>query len=69
MSLGTGCNWQIFGDGDNGIERKQVEGAIHGFLLEGTNLGAGFLMGFGKLLTDEKGYTSILAKLKDEEYR
>ena len=70
VSLGSGVNWQIFGEGDKGIERKKVNEKVYDdFIMDGTNLGAGFLMGLGKLLTQEKDYPSILAKMrKDEEF-
>jgi hypothetical protein len=36
-----------------------------GYFLEGTSLGAGFIMGVGKLCTGETEYPNILSKLKE----
>ena len=68
VSLGSGVNWQIFGEGEEGIERKKVKSKVYDdYIMDGSNLGAGFIMGLGKMLTQEKEYTSILAKMKKDE--
>lgn len=70
VSLGSGVNWQIFGQGQGGqaIERKRLEEGPKGeFIMEGTNLGAGFLMGLGRLLTGETNYGAILSRMRGED--
>lgn len=54
MSLGSGVNFQLYGEGEKGFERqKTIDPSLtksgDGYFLEGTSLGAGFLMGLGKL--------------------
>lgn len=48
-------NFQLYGKGDQGYERqkaKDVKMSLgDGFFLEGTCLGAGYLMGLGRMLT------------------
>lgn len=56
MSLGSGLNFQLYGEGEKGFERQKSKDPSltksgDGFFLEGTSLGAGFLMGVGKLWT------------------
>jgi hypothetical protein len=56
MSLGSGVNFQLYGEGERGFERQQTKDCEltksgDGYFLEGTSLGAGFLMGIGKLCT------------------
>ena len=68
VSLGSGVNWQTFGEGEHGIERKKVKNKVYDdYIMDGTNLGAGFIMGLGKMLTQENNYSSILSKMKKDE--
>lgn len=53
VSLGSGVNYQLYGQTENGFNRKTAKDKLlttgDGFFLEGTSLGAGFLMGLGRL--------------------
>lgn len=40
-----------------------------GYFLEGTSLGAGFLMGLGRLATGNSDYSSLMALMKEGELR
>ena len=64
MSVGSGVNFQLYGSTEKGIERLAASDPSlttgDGYFLEGTSLGAGFLMGVGKLLTSEEDYSVIL---------
>lgn len=55
MSFGSGVNFQLYGDSENGFERKPAKDkaltAGDGYFLEGTSLGAGFLKGLCRLKT------------------
>jgi pantothenate kinase len=71
MSLGTGVNFQKFEVGEKGFERRQAEDLAtagpDGFFLGGTSLGAGFLMGLGKLVSGESDYSAIMEQMKEKE--
>ena len=36
-----------------------------GYFLDGTSLGAGFLMGLGRICTGETDYSKILTKMRE----
>lgn len=71
MSLGTGVNFQKFEVGEKGFERRQAEdpstAGPDGYFLGGTSLGAGFLMGVGKLVSGQSDYPAILEEMKEKE--
>ena len=71
MSLGSGVNFQLYEDSGKGFERKHAKDkaitAGDGFFLEGTCLGAGFLMGLSRLKTEEQNFTILLKRMKEEE--
>lgn len=71
MSLGSGVNFQLYGDSGKGFERKPAKdkalAAGDEFFLEGTCLGAGFLMGLSRLKTEEQDFTILLKRMKKEE--
>ena len=67
MSFGSEVNWQVFGEGEQGIERQKLK-IVKGseYIMDGTNVGAGYLMGLGKLLTSESDFNQILQKLQED---
>lgn len=70
MSLGSGVNYQLYGQSEMGIQRLPAKDkkltAGDGFFLEGTSLGAGFLMGLGRLWSGERNFNELLNRMKTE---
>ena len=75
MSLGSGVNYQLYGKNEKGVfNRKAVSDVAltaggDGYFLEGTCLGGGFLMGVGRLATQEKDYAVLLNRLKETDLK
>lgn len=65
-------NYQKYGRGQKGYERKKAEdistaSTADGYLLAGTSLGAGFLMGLGRLMTGERDFAILLRLMQEKE--